>query len=1225
MMRASGTSTPAGAAALSSAPAQIVLSYRVPETGAVELGGNGMVLRMQERLQHAGFSVFVGEASLQGGDAWDDMIQAAVEGCSVFVALCSPTYCMWGVRLPQLAASRLLAAEGCALEGCDLPDPDDTGRPLLLFPALLLVLTGDELLLRLEADPSAPLAALYADVARAHPASSPLVYVVGLEAALARRERANKALVQPGLAGRQPCGAAPAGPYGQTAWTKRELQIADSDRKAIIPVWMEGAYPPRGVRMYLIGKQRLPQGDKPMVEVDFETAMLELVVCIQRAGCYPGMRPERPLTAGRQQLPKLPATSFRASSPAGPAALAALSPLRARALLLACKAGEVAGVELQLRSPAVNPNVQDKSGSTALQIACRAGHEQVAALLLAAGAAVDAKDKVRRRVNKGRPAIPIAPSPRRRPAVALLPCRPAAPPPSCRCPGPPPSPPSFPPCRWAALPPPRLAAAPPPCRRAVAMPARRHAAPPPRRTTSPVCLTCCPAVLWRAQDGLTPLQFAISEGHAKVAQVLLQAGAAINTRDQQSFAGCCGAVAGARAGAVSICRGHLLTDTPSSPLCCTQEGRAPLHTAVVGGHKEAVEVMINAGADVDVKDKVPWGVAGGEACEGLEACAGATPLHIASQGSSADIAEVLLRAGADADVKDKKLATPLHVASVHGRVAVAEALVRAGADVGAKDKGESSPLHVAGLHGQAEVAEALLRAGADVGAVDKNQWTPLHAASSKGHTAVVKVLMRAKANVGAKTNAMSTPLHIASLNGHAAAAETLLQAGADVGAKTKEGWTPLHIASWKGHSDVAAVLLKAGADASSEQKVGAYVPTGGMICLGRLMHPAHCAPPPPMECRPPFTGLTNAHLLAPILPPAKEGKTPMQVAMGGGHKGAVQVLLQALVPTSAEDTRAGLTPLHIASRDGRMPVVEALLFVGAEVDAKDKGGRTPLLAASQEGRTAVVAALLRAGANVRTQDQEGKTPLHAASEKGRSEAGSTAMSVAKQQGKHEVVALLQPAYSAKEAEEAARAAQAAAQAAEAARAARAAEAAKAAKAAEVARAAEEARAARAAEAARTAQAARAAGQSLLTECAKTDPTGVCKAVRLLMAVRGIDLDVQGQQRAEHLGVQHGVAVRRLLRIGLVHQKKQPVMSAVSATTRISSARKLLASTNTMMMTSTAVMSTPAHSGMPKSRLKAMAQPTTSARSRSEATPSLSDSDCRNMAKIDDSSTTNSSV
>lgn len=73
-----------------------------------------------------------------------------------------------------------------------LPPAPAPTQPLLLFPLLVVVLDGDELLGRLEADTARPLAALHADLARAHPEASPLVYVVGLEAAMKRRERANK-------------------------------------------------------------------------------------------------------------------------------------------------------------------------------------------------------------------------------------------------------------------------------------------------------------------------------------------------------------------------------------------------------------------------------------------------------------------------------------------------------------------------------------------------------------------------------------------------------------------------------------------------------------------------------------------------------------------------------------------------------------------------------------------------------------------------------------------------------------------------------------------------------------------------------------------------------------------------------------------------------------------------------------------------------------------------
>ncbi len=37
-----------------------------------------------------GYSVFVGEDNLQGGQDWVDEIQAAIEGCCAFVILASP-------------------------------------------------------------------------------------------------------------------------------------------------------------------------------------------------------------------------------------------------------------------------------------------------------------------------------------------------------------------------------------------------------------------------------------------------------------------------------------------------------------------------------------------------------------------------------------------------------------------------------------------------------------------------------------------------------------------------------------------------------------------------------------------------------------------------------------------------------------------------------------------------------------------------------------------------------------------------------------------------------------------------------------------------------------------------------------------------------------------------------------------------------------------------------
>jgi hypothetical protein len=72
---------------------EVFLSYRVPESGAVELKGDGTVKRLANDLRALGISVFVGEAALQAGEAWADEIQGASVECkclcvSIFFSVC---------------------------------------------------------------------------------------------------------------------------------------------------------------------------------------------------------------------------------------------------------------------------------------------------------------------------------------------------------------------------------------------------------------------------------------------------------------------------------------------------------------------------------------------------------------------------------------------------------------------------------------------------------------------------------------------------------------------------------------------------------------------------------------------------------------------------------------------------------------------------------------------------------------------------------------------------------------------------------------------------------------------------------------------------------------------------------------------------------------------------------------------------------------------------------
>jgi hypothetical protein len=69
------------------------------------------------------------------------------------------------------------------------------------------------------------------------------------------------------------------------------------------------------------------------------------------------------------------------------------------------------------------------------------------------------------------------------------------------------------------------------------------------------------------------------------------------------------------------------------------------------------------------------------------------------------------------------------------------------------------------------------------------------------------------------------------------------------------------------------------------------------------------------------------------------------------------------------------TPLTMASQQGHLPVVQALLHGGADVDKTMDNGATPLYIVSQNGHLPVVQALLQGGADVDKARNDGVTPL----------------------------------------------------------------------------------------------------------------------------------------------------------------------------------------------------------------------------------------------------------
>lgn len=126
---------------------------------------------------------------------------------------------------------------------------------------------------------------------------------------------------------------------------------------------------------------------------------------------------------------------------------------------------------------------------------------------------------------------------------------------------------------------------------------------------------------------------------------------------------------------------------------------------------------------------------------------------------------------------------------------------------------------------------------------------------------------------------------------------------------------------------------------------------------------------------------------------------PLHAAAAHGYAADAGAIVAALIGAGADveaPTPHGLRPLHLAAAYGWLPVLEALLAAGADVDsaatpvpaevwrlAAPKGvvafhGETPLMVAAREGKSEAASVLVHRGASHACRDSRGATALHAA-------------------------------------------------------------------------------------------------------------------------------------------------------------------------------------------------------------------------------------------------------
>ena len=173
-----------------------------------------------------------------------------------------------------------------------------------------------------------------------------------------------------------------------------------------------------------------------------------------------------------------------------------------------------------------------------------------------------------------------------------------------------------------------------------------------------------------------------------------------------------------------------------------ETGATALSNAAEGGDPEAVEFLLEAGADIHLN-------------AGYD-----IPLVQATlYAGKPEIARLLIDLGAEADI---------HHAAAAGNLSMVRQLIRSGVDIDTPNSSGRSPLHIAverQLHG---LAELLLETGADPNLHDKadERWnhgadTPLHQATHGADERMIRLLLSYKADPNVRNLRGLSPVDIA--------------------------------------------------------------------------------------------------------------------------------------------------------------------------------------------------------------------------------------------------------------------------------------------------------------------------------------------------------------------------------------------------------------------------------------------------------------------------------
>lgn len=392
-------------------------------------------------------------------------------------------------------------------------------------------------------------------------------------------------------------------------------------------------------------------------------------------------------------------------------------------------------------------------------------------------------------------------------------------------------------------------------------------------------------------------------------------------------------------------------------------GAQAIHAAAENGHLSVIKVLLRYNADIESRT------------------IGVTPLHLAVQYNHADIVSYLLRKGAVVDsISAIDGSTPLYHAVGHGSLEIATMLLQANASpIRTRLIASGFPLLYAAIRENIDMLQLLIDHTMKISENNvtkflafinfsdpKDGITSLHAAASVGNIKSVSLLLSHRANVLTRSVDVETPLHAAVLSGNTKVVESII-------------------------SHVNLMVKMNAVDTVNTLSKRTYLHTSlwstGMTCLHQM---ASCVSLPTHKCLSIMKILVREDVDVNITVPngPLQGATPLYLASSQGHMDIVNYLLsQRADPNIPLDfTIGGFTPLLSAIDRGHSKVVQALLLLDSSTvsryymqadpnmgSAQGQGfSQSPLLFAVIKGKSKIVKYLLDSGANCNVMIQTGK-------------------------------------------------------------------------------------------------------------------------------------------------------------------------------------------------------------------------------------------------------------